>query len=270
MKKILALLMVCAFMAVFASGCGNDTSDVTEQPTSTESSETEEKTTEATTEEKTEETTEETTEAPTAEPTTEEPATEAPVPSAYEVYVDVLNELKSSDSYSSSMYKASLYDIDKDGTEELLISYVPDSFTFTGQVWTAQNGEAVCLIDGVTLNVMAGQGEGRMSLVESGGNDCFAVYRNFGDTFSLTDKWEVYNISSSGYSKKYTLEIVSNHMAENGTYSNDPVSVQYLLDGSEISESDASAYQVNEKERIMSANTGDSFDDMIAKLQSMA
>lgn len=275
MKKILALLMACTIAAAFAAGCGTKTPDVTEQPTSTEQETTEEKT-EKPTEKETKPTTEEptteepTTEEPTTEePTTAEPVTEAVTPSAYQVYIDVLNQIKSTDSYSSSMYLASLYDIDKDGTEELLISYVPDGFTFSGQVWTAQDGQAFCMVDGVTLNVMAGQGEGRMSIVENGGQDYFAVYRNFGETFSSTEKWEVYNISSSGYSKKYTLEIVSNHMNENGTYSDDPVSVQYLLDGSEISESEASAYQVNEKERIMPANTGDSFDDMIAELQSM-
>lgn len=253
MKKIFALLMVCAFIITFASGCGNDIPDdsSSNQPTSAENQETGEVTT---------------------EPDSENNSTETTDTQDYQAYIKVINDIMEDPSYSYQMYKGMLYDIDKDGIDELLLHYVSDGVTVIGQIWTVQGDNAVCMLDNVTMAVMAGQGESHFAVGESGGEEYLCLYRSFGETYNLTNRWELFSISGSGYQKNCTLEIKTSYMDADGKYSQSPVSTQYFRDNLEISESEFASYEVEEKESFFNwepgVEDGSSLEDLLTELQS--
>lgn len=194
--------------------------------------------------------------------------------SGYEGYIDAVNNLLEETGYYSKResmkgaFVAALDDIDNDGIDEMLIRYTKDDYNILGQIWTIKDGKAVCVLDDVLLTVMAGQPDDYFYVGNNGGKEYLCLYRQFGETFTGRERWQIFEETDSGYVLKYTLDKVSEHMGADGKYVDEPVSVQCKLDDTEISESEFSNYEVEEKERVFSGpGVQIQIEDFLADLQ---
>lgn len=190
----------------------------------------------------------------------------------YGVYVEVINNLLSETNYNSQkdyikqIYSGNLVDFDKNGTDELVLCYTTDGLNVLGQVWSIQNGKAVCMLNDITVTVMAGQPDSEFCLGSSGGKEYICLYRQFGDTFTERERWQLFEVSNNGYVLKRTLEKVCEHMGSDGKYTDTPVSEKYMLDDVEVSKSDFDKYKFEEKE-VLCGIYGTQIEEFISQLQ---
>ena len=190
----------------------------------------------------------------------------------YSVYVEVINNLLSETNYNSQkdyikqIYSGNLVDFDKNGTDELVLFYTTDGLNVLGQVWSIQNGKAVCMLNDINVTVMAGQPDSEFCLGSSGGKEYICLYRQFGDTFTERERWQLFEVNNNGYVLKRTLEKVCEHMGSDGKYTDTPVSEKYMIDNAEVSKSDFDKYKFEEKE-VLCGIYGTQIEEFISQLQ---
>ncbi|MGM9553816.1 MAG: S-layer homology domain-containing protein [Faecousia sp.] len=160
--------------------------------------------------------------------------------SVTEAYRAVLNELMIRINYSGldDFYKnecrGRLYDIDGNGTEELIVCFVED-YKLIYNIWTVLDGKALLLTENV-FAYYAGDGAptNRITLIQYNGKTHLVLYQTYGETFEYTDSWKLYSFSESSIKKEQTARIIK-EFDMNG--SNQLTSTTYYIDENKTTKS---------------------------------